>query len=316
MERLSLDEDQRYNAVEASIHLARYAVAAPYCGGKRVLDIACGEGYGARFLAACGATKVVGVEVDAAAVSRAEARFGDGRVSFVCADAVRVDELFSEGSFDLVVSLETIEHLDDPERFLRGLRSVSSASATLIVSCPNDHWYFPDPEQSNPYHLRKYRFDEFQRLSHGILGADCEWLIGGPVMGFGSIGVGSMASALLEPSQLRMNHYVPLDAAYAISAPDGKGLGPGNCSYFVGIWGGSPRAQGSAVVYPMSMDGFEQAFYPADGKALSALNLQLQSRVEALESELKACNQRLAMIPGWVHGLFAKVRRLLGEPVR
>jgi SAM-dependent methyltransferase len=316
MERLSLDEDQRYNAVEASIHLARYAVAAPYCRGARVLDIACGEGYGARFLASCGATAVVGVEVDAAAVSRAEARFGDDRVRFVCADAVRVDELFAEGSFDLVVSLETIEHLDAPERFLRGLRSVSSASATLIVSCPNDHWYFPDPEQSNPYHLRKYRFDEFQCMSEGILGAECEWLIGGPVMGFGSIGAGSLSSASHEASQLRMNHYVPLDAAYAISAKDGQALEPGNSSYFVGIWGAPDRAQGSAVVYPMSMDGFELAFYPADGKALSALNQQLQSRIEALESELAACDQRLAMIPRPVHSLFAKLRQLLGAPGR
>jgi SAM-dependent methyltransferase len=316
MERLSFDEDQRYNAVEASIHLARYAVAAPYCRGARVLDIACGEGYGARFLTSCGATEVVGVEVDAAAVERAAARFGDERVSFVCADAVRVDELFSEGSFDLVVSLETIEHLHAPERFLRGLRFVATASATLIVSCPNDHWYFPDPEQSNPYHLRKYRFDEFQSMSEAILGADCEWMIGGPVMGFGSIGVGSMASASHEPSQLRMNHYVPLDAAYAISARDGEGLEPGNSSYFVGIWGGVAPAQGSAVVYPMSMDGFEQAFYPADGKALTEVNQHLQSRVEALESGLAACNQRLAVIPGPIHSLFAKLRHLLGAMSR
>lgn len=304
VERLGLNASTRYSAVEAAIHLARYAVAAPYCRGMRVLDIACGEGYGSRFLASQGATEVIGVEVDAETVERASERFGGDRVSFRCADAGRIDELFTRAEFDLVVSLETVEHLDDPEGFLRGLRSVARKEATLILSCPNDHWYFPEPGDRNPFHVRKYHFEEFRQMSEAILGPTDHWLLGAPVMGFGTMALNRLEGTGRDPTQLRMTDYSAMDAAFVVPAEDDLHPTLGNGSYFVGIWSmGSRRDRqptGSAVVYPLSMDAFHPAFQPLYCRALEAQRQELEARVASLESSLAVTRRLQGMLPRWL----------------
>ncbi|MEA1051479.1 class I SAM-dependent methyltransferase [Lamprobacter modestohalophilus] len=314
MERLVFDDDSRYSAVEAAIHLARYAVAVAYCRGARVLDIACGEGYGAQFLASQGAAEVVGIEVDRATVERATHRYGSENVSFQCADAVRVDELLDANSFDLVVSLETIEHLSAPEQFLRALRKVARPEAVLIVSCPNDHWYFPDPSEKNPYHLRKYRFEAFRQLSEAILGPANQWLLGGPVMGFGTVPLGEERQLQREKTQRRMHHSMSLGSAFAVPAEDELELLTKNSSYFVGVWGAAAhrpdQRSGSAVIYPLSMDAFHPAFQPAYCRQLESRNQVLEAHIVQLEEALATGRLFRRYLPDWLARL---IKRLVGR---
>jgi SAM-dependent methyltransferase len=316
LERLAFDEDTEYSAVEASIHLARYAVAAPFCRGARVLDIASGEGYGARFLANQDALEVVGVEVDAPTVERANARFGGGAVSFVCADAAEVDALLEPDAFDLVVSLETIEHVKDPEGFLRALHRLARADATLIISCPNDHWYFPDPADKNPYHLRKYTFDEFRQMAEAILGTAEQWLLGGPVMGFGTVphDPASETASPRDSTQFRMNAYAALSTAFAVPAEDAFQLETASSSYFVGIWGASgpvrSKVCGSTVIYPLSMDAFHPAFQLSECRQLASRNQQLEAHVASLEAALATVRRLKAYLPGW---LIRTIKRVLAR---
>ena len=95
--------------------------------------------------------------------------FGREGVSFLAGDACRAQDFLAHASFDLIVSFETIEHVEDPLAFLSGLRSLASPEAGIFISCPNDHIAMA-ADQSNPYHLRKYTFEEFQDLSESILG--------------------------------------------------------------------------------------------------------------------------------------------------
>ena len=74
IERLKAGLEDPYDPIEASIHVGRYAMALPFASGRRVLDIACGEGYGSSLLAAC-ATSVVGVDVAANAVAHAALKY-------------------------------------------------------------------------------------------------------------------------------------------------------------------------------------------------------------------------------------------------
>lgn len=316
MERLALDDDSRYSAVEAAIHLARYAVAAAYCRGARTLDIASGEGYGAQFLRSQGAIEVVGIELDKATVERATHRFGSAQISFHCADAGRIDELLGADSFDLVVSLETIEHLSAPEQFLRALQRVARPDATLIVSCPNDHWYFPDPKEQNPYHLRKYFFEEFRQMSEMMLGPAGQWLLGGPLMGFGSVPLHDLGERPRERTQRRMHQYVSLEEAFAVPAEDGFELLASNSSYFVGVWSWGARQPekqcGSAVVYPLSMDAFHPAFQPAYCHQLEARIQQLEAYVASLEEAIAPTQLVRRYLPGWLVRLIARLSRERG----
>ncbi|WP_153070309.1 class I SAM-dependent methyltransferase, partial [Escherichia coli] len=96
-------------------HLHRYHFASRFCQGKRVLDVACGEGYGSRILSNA-ASSVVGVDISAEAVAHAQGKYARGSLEFVEASAASLP--LPDDSFDVVVSFETIEHHDQHEEML------------------------------------------------------------------------------------------------------------------------------------------------------------------------------------------------------
>src|SRR3546814_2694630 len=76
----------------------------------RVLDAACGEGFGSALLARAGAHSVLGVDIADSAITHARSRYGAQPVlSFARADVCALDA-FPDNSFDLIVSFETLEH--------------------------------------------------------------------------------------------------------------------------------------------------------------------------------------------------------------
>ena len=133
-------------------HLARYLLASRLAPGRRVLDAACGEGYGTAILAGAGASSAVGVDIDEPTVEHAREHYGiDARVAEVA------DLPFEDGAFDLVVSFETIEHVEDQEGTLREFARVLSDSGLLLISTPNAS----ESLVENPFHTREYTHDEF-----------------------------------------------------------------------------------------------------------------------------------------------------------
>ena len=68
-------------------HVARYAFAAPCVEGAAVLDVACGTGYGSRYLADRGALHVVGADISTEALDFCRARYGGPAVAFAAMDA-------------------------------------------------------------------------------------------------------------------------------------------------------------------------------------------------------------------------------------
>ncbi len=183
IERLTFtDEEFKYNPLEASIHVVRYQIAKELVKGKKVLDIACGEGYGSWLLKNWGAKTVIGVDIDQEAVDHANDNFSSKDVSFQCASAEQID--FKE-KFDLIISLETIEHVEDQFQYLKNLKNMLSDEGVLIISCPNDHWYYNEDE-SNEYHLRKYTFDDFVKASESVLGEAKSWYLGSNIFGYGN----------------------------------------------------------------------------------------------------------------------------------
>lgn len=257
MERLDLVEAPRHQSVEAAIHLARYALALAHCRGRHVLDIACGEGYGSILMKLMGAKRVDGVDISEDAITKARQYCRMKGVRFRRADALRIDKLFPKDTFDLVVSIETMEHVADAEAFLRAIKAVARDDATIILTCPNDHWYYPDERQSNPYHKRKYTLDEFQRLTTRILGRKVSWGLGTGVLGFGTVSWPDGRQGYSKLARKGWLEWKRQDAALFVptSIPSGR-VSKKNCSYFVGVWGPRIHSVTGSTVFPLSMNKF------------------------------------------------------------
>jgi SAM-dependent methyltransferase len=143
-------------------HLHRYALARELARDRVVLDLACGEGYGAAMLASV-AAQVVGVDQDARTIEHAEARYG-GRANLTfrrgSCDVVPI----ADGSVDLVVSFETIEHHDRHEEMLREIKRVLRPAGALIISSPNRATYSDRSAYHNPFHVKELSLEELVAL--------------------------------------------------------------------------------------------------------------------------------------------------------
>lgn len=137
-------------------HVYRYAFASRFVKDKRVLDIACGEGYGAAALQKAGAIQVTGVDVSEEACRHAHRKYAlDVRLG----NAEQIP--LADNSVDVIVSFETIEHLNDPNRFLDECVRVLTPHGKLIVSTPNKGVYSWPAGAPNPHHRSELTEHEF-----------------------------------------------------------------------------------------------------------------------------------------------------------
>jgi SAM-dependent methyltransferase len=141
-------------------HLAVYEWIAARVAGKRVVDMACGEGYGSDVLARAAAS-VVGVDANPEAHEHARLRYVRPNLRYE-RDLV---ESFAEPS-DAVAFLQTIEHVQDAGAILEHFKSMLIPGGVAYVSTPNLLTLaLPGAEKSdNPWHVREYRAAEFREL--------------------------------------------------------------------------------------------------------------------------------------------------------
>jgi SAM-dependent methyltransferase len=139
-------------------HIYRYRFAAPYVEGEKVLDIACGEGYGSAALLRAGAATLIGVDVSREACEHAALRYGiETRVG----DATKIP--LEDACVDIVVSFETIEHVARPDLFLDECVRILAPGGQVIISTPNRDSY-RECAPHNPYHLKELNEEEFVAL--------------------------------------------------------------------------------------------------------------------------------------------------------
>ena len=142
-------------------HLHRYALAFGLAKSKRVLDIACGEGYGANLLARV-AAKVIGVDLDADAIVHAKAKYPRRNLRFIQGTCLAIP--CEDHSIDLVASFETIEHISEHDAFLSEIKRVLVPGGILVISSPHKAEYQKVSEPANPFHEAELDHDEFVQL--------------------------------------------------------------------------------------------------------------------------------------------------------
>ncbi len=149
--------DQRHIAGDDTLqlHLARYQFAAQFARGK-VLDIACGVGYGSAVLAEVAKVgHVTGVDLSEEALDVARQRYARPNITFVQGDCMT----YRGDPVETIVSLETVEHLPEPEKFIRRIAEQLLSQGTLIASVP-----VTPSMDFNPYHLHDFTPRRFEAL--------------------------------------------------------------------------------------------------------------------------------------------------------
>lgn len=143
-------------------HHNRYIWVSNFVYNQRVLDIACGVGKGSYLLVALGkASEVTGCDLEEESIQYARLRNKHPKITFTVGDA---QNYFSENKFDIIVSFETIEHLENPEIFLKNMSKLLLPKGQFFISTPiSKKKYDPNPE--NPYHRQEWGFEEFQKLT-------------------------------------------------------------------------------------------------------------------------------------------------------
>lgn len=142
-------------------HWHRYLIVRDYVAGKRVLDVASGEGYGSHLLSSV-ATHVLGVDISAAAVAHAQSRYGNERLHYLAAGCTQVPE--SDASFDIIVSFETIEHIAEHDAFLREVDRLLAPNGMFIISSPNRPEYSDKTGYKNEFHVKELDRAELETL--------------------------------------------------------------------------------------------------------------------------------------------------------
>jgi len=140
-------------------HIKRYCFAKSYSVNKVVLDAACGVGYGSFYLSEV-ANEVIGVDISEEAIAYAKKHYQKENMQFRQMDIHTL--MFSDKYFDLACSFETLEHLDDPERYISEVKRVLKDDGIFIISTP----YFKKTlhKPKNPYHKIEFSQEDFSNL--------------------------------------------------------------------------------------------------------------------------------------------------------
>jgi SAM-dependent methyltransferase len=146
-------------------HLVVYEWIAARAHGRRVVDLASGEGYGSAVLARTAAS-VVGVEANPEAFQHARAKYQNVRFER------NMLELWT-GDVDCVVFLQTIEHVQDPDAVMAHVRELIGPRGVAYVSTPNVLTLAPPgaARSGNPWHVREYRADDYRALCERHFGS-------------------------------------------------------------------------------------------------------------------------------------------------
>ena len=141
-------------------HYQRYQFARELVKGKLVLDAACGDGYGSSILAET-AEKVYGLDLDVDVVKTANQKYGKNHLEYVAGSVASLP--FQDAMFDVVISFETIEHVDKEtqEKFLEEIKRVLKPDGIMIMSTPNKAIYTDLVKGENKFHVKEFYAQEF-----------------------------------------------------------------------------------------------------------------------------------------------------------
>jgi 2-polyprenyl-3-methyl-5-hydroxy-6-metoxy-1,4-benzoquinol methylase len=143
-----------------NFHMERYKLATLFVKDKIVLDCSCGDGYGSFMLSKLAKT-VYGLDKSEETIKLAQIKYKSDNINFLIGQAENLS--FQENLFDIIVSFETIEHLNKMEQlsFINGVKKSLKSGGLFIISTPDKDIYGSD---HNEFHLAELSKVEFINL--------------------------------------------------------------------------------------------------------------------------------------------------------
>ncbi len=142
-------------------HYHRYAFAKNLVKDKKVLDAACGEGYGSHLLSE-NAVEVIGLDIDEKSIEHAKNKYKKNNLTFIEGSCSQLP--FDDSCFDMVISFETLEHLEQQQEMLAEFKRVLRKDGVLIISTPDKKHYSDATGFKNEYHVKELYKQEFKSL--------------------------------------------------------------------------------------------------------------------------------------------------------
>ena len=139
-------------------HQQRYEFYSSFYNGKKVLDAACGSGYGSYHISNSGASNVLGIDISHESVSSAKMKYKNPNLDYRVTDCS--DLRILKEKFDVIVSFETLEHLNDPLLFIKSASEILNPGGFFICSTPNK-MRLSGAGHINQYHLNELNYNDF-----------------------------------------------------------------------------------------------------------------------------------------------------------
>lgn len=181
-------------------HIARYHFAIPYMTGGRILDFACGAGFGTHIIAKKKKQEideVIGIDLDKEVLAYAKQTYYHPKSTFIQGDVTDPNLVDQLGMFDSIVSFETYEHIAEEVKFLTNVYQLLKPGGTLVLSTPFGKGR--GEPCGSPFHVHQITPAEFNHLFDPF--------------DFHSITYYVQKGALIEPADTaRLDHY-PLGIA-------------------------------------------------------------------------------------------------------
>lgn len=151
-------------------HVHRYDEVIKHISSQdKILDIACGTGFGSDLMAAEASTQVIGGDIDTETIADCNERWDKENLSFQVLDGTALS--FEDGYFDKIVSFETIEHTTEYKAMLSEFSRVLKNQGTAFISTPNFLINSPSGIVTNPYHTQEFVYEELESILSEAFGS-------------------------------------------------------------------------------------------------------------------------------------------------
>jgi 2-polyprenyl-3-methyl-5-hydroxy-6-metoxy-1,4-benzoquinol methylase len=140
-----------------------YKFASQFVNAKSVLDVGCGYGYGIEYLLRKGAASCVGLDYSEKAIKFAKRIYQDSNLQYYVMDANNLS-YFNDQSFDVVLSIEVIEHLPDANKHISEISRVMKTGGILVLSTPNKEMTSAGQRPLGKFHTNEFYYQELRGL--------------------------------------------------------------------------------------------------------------------------------------------------------